>query len=43
MRSDADGESSIRVTRARTNNLRDVSLDVPKKTMTVFTGVSGSG
>lgn len=33
----------IRVIRARTNNLRDVSVDVPKRVMTVFTGVSGSG
>lgn len=34
---------SLRITGARTNNLRDVSLDVPKKLLTVFTGVSGSG
>ncbi len=33
----------IRVKGARTNNLRDVSLDVPKHALTVFTGVSGSG
>jgi excinuclease UvrABC ATPase subunit len=33
----------LRITGARTNNLRDVSVDVPKKLMTVFTGVSGSG
>jgi len=33
----------ISVIQARTNNLRDVSLDVPKRVMTVFTGVSGSG
>lgn len=38
-----DDSDVIRVTRARTNNLRDVSLDIPKKTMTVVTGVSGSG
>ncbi|PRB11565.1 thiamine ABC transporter permease [Microbacterium sp. MYb62] len=31
------------MTGARTNNLRDVSVDVPKKLLTVFTGVSGSG
>lgn len=36
-------DSFLRITGARTNNLRDVSLDVPKKLMTVFTGVSGSG
>src|SRR5918998_1361892 len=28
---------------ARENNLRDVSLDIPKRQITVFTGVSGSG
>ncbi|MFF1552990.1 excinuclease ABC subunit UvrA [Rhodococcus erythropolis] len=33
----------IRVKGARTNNLRDVSLEVPKHALTVFTGVSGSG
>jgi excinuclease UvrABC ATPase subunit len=35
--------SVIEVRRARTNNLRDVSLDIPKYELTVFTGVSGSG
>jgi excinuclease UvrABC ATPase subunit len=34
---------SIRVRGARENNLRDVSLDIPKRRLTVFTGVSGSG
>ncbi len=34
---------SIRVRGARENNLRDVSLDIPKRKLTVFTGVSGSG
>src|SRR3954451_20314732 len=34
---------SIEVRGARENNLRDVSLDVPKRRLTVFTGVSGSG
>ncbi len=34
---------SIRVRGARENNLRDVSLDIPKRQLTVFTGVSGSG
>ncbi|MDF1489655.1 excinuclease ABC subunit UvrA [Tessaracoccus caeni] len=33
----------IRVVRAGTNNLRDVSVDLPKKKLTVVTGVSGSG
>jgi excinuclease UvrABC ATPase subunit len=33
----------IRVRGARENNLRDVSLDIPKRVLTVFTGVSGSG
>jgi len=40
---DARGENIIRVTRASTNNLRNVSVDVPKKALTVVTGVSGSG
>jgi excinuclease UvrABC ATPase subunit len=34
---------SIQVRGARENNLRDVSLDIPKRRLTVFTGVSGSG
>jgi excinuclease UvrABC ATPase subunit len=34
---------SIQVRGARENNLRDVSLDIPKRMLTVFTGVSGSG
>lgn len=33
----------IRVTRAREHNLRDVSVDIPKRAITVVTGVSGSG
>src|SRR5512134_1780630 len=33
----------IRVRGARENNLRDVDLDIPKRNLTVFTGVSGSG
>src|ERR1700742_1417544 len=33
----------IRVIGARVNNLRDVSVEVPKRSLTVFTGVSGSG
>jgi excinuclease UvrABC ATPase subunit len=34
---------SIRVRGARENNLKDVDLDIPKRMLTVFTGVSGSG
>ena len=34
---------AIQVRGARENNLRDVSLDIPKRKLTVFTGVSGSG
>ena len=34
---------AIRVRGARENNLRDISLDIPKRGLTVFTGVSGSG
>ena len=33
----------IEVRGARENNLKDVSLDIPKQQITVFTGVSGSG
>ncbi|WP_344470086.1 excinuclease ABC subunit UvrA [Nakamurella flavida] len=33
----------IRVTGARVNNLKDVSVEIPKRRLTVFTGVSGSG
>ena len=39
----ADSHSHIRVTGARENNLQDVSLEIPKRRLTVFTGVSGSG
>ncbi|MFC7402328.1 ATP-binding cassette domain-containing protein [Citricoccus sp. GCM10030269] len=39
----ADRHETIRVLGARQNNLKDVSLDVPKRRLTVFTGVSGSG
>jgi excinuclease UvrABC ATPase subunit len=39
----ADGHDLIRVRGARVNNLQDVSLDIPKRRLTVFTGVSGSG
>ncbi|OFS20173.1 hypothetical protein HMPREF3067_07950 [Corynebacterium sp. HMSC04H06] len=33
----------IRVTGARDNNLRDISVDIPKRQLTVFVGLSGSG
>ncbi len=39
----ADRHDQIRVQGARVNNLRDVSLTIPKRRLTVFTGVSGSG
>ncbi len=39
----ADSHGSIRVHGARVNNLKDVSLEIPKRRLTVFTGVSGSG
>ncbi|MGW5156671.1 ATP-binding cassette domain-containing protein [Nonomuraea wenchangensis] len=39
----ADGHDLIQVRGARENNLKDVSLDIPKRRLTVFTGVSGSG
>src|SRR6186997_2019604 len=39
----ADGHDSIRVRGARENNLKDVSVEIPKRRLTVFTGISGSG
>src|SRR3982750_3675965 len=39
----ADGHDRIRVTGARVNNLKDISVELPKRRLTVFTGVSGSG
>ncbi|MEV6649016.1 excinuclease ABC subunit UvrA [Streptomyces sp. NPDC051219] len=39
----ADSHEMIRVHGARENNLKDVSIDIPKRRLTVFTGVSGSG
>ncbi|MGH3448032.1 MAG: excinuclease ABC subunit UvrA, partial [Nocardioidaceae bacterium] len=39
----ADGHELIRVHGARENNLKDVSVEIPKRRLTVFTGVSGSG
>ena len=40
---DADSHDLIRVVGARENNLRDISIELPKRRLTVFTGVSGSG
>ena len=40
---DADRHDLIRVHGARVNNLRDVDVEIPKRRLTVFTGVSGSG
>ncbi|NKX93312.1 excinuclease ABC subunit UvrA [Sanguibacter hominis ATCC BAA-789] len=39
----ADAHDVIRVRGARENNLKDFSLEIPKRRLTVFTGVSGSG
>jgi excinuclease UvrABC ATPase subunit len=39
----ADAHDLIEVRGARENNLKDISLDIPKRRLTVFTGVSGSG
>jgi excinuclease UvrABC ATPase subunit len=39
----ADSHELIRVHGARENNLKDFSLEIPKRRLTVFTGVSGSG
>jgi excinuclease UvrABC ATPase subunit len=40
---DADSHDLIRVHGARVNNLKDISIEIPKRRLTVFTGVSGSG
>src|ERR1044072_2252493 len=40
---EADSHDLIRVHGARVNNLKDVSVALPKRRLTVFTGVSGSG
>src|SRR4051812_39449593 len=42
-RPEADRHDLIRVHGARVNNLKDVSVEIPKRRLTVFTGVSGSG
>ena len=39
----ADSHDFIRVSGARENNLKDISVEIPKRRLTVFTGVSGSG
>src|SRR3982074_2641326 len=39
----ADSHDLIRVQGARVNNLKAVSVEIPKRRLTVFTGVSGSG
>jgi len=39
----ADAHDLIRVHGARVNNLKDVSIEIPKRRLTVFTGLSGSG
>lgn len=39
----ADSHDRIRVTGARENNLKDIDIELPKRRLTVFTGVSGSG
>ena len=39
----ADSHDLIRVSGARENNLKNVSVEIPKRRLTVFTGVSGSG
>ncbi|MGH3481740.1 MAG: ATP-binding cassette domain-containing protein [Nocardioidaceae bacterium] len=40
---EADRHDLIRVQGARVNNLKDVSVELPKRRLTVFTGISGSG
>ena len=42
-RAAADSHDLIRVQGARENNLKDISVEIPKRRLTVFTGVSGSG
>ena len=40
---DADTHDLIRVQGARQNNLKNISVEIPKRRLSVFTGVSGSG
>jgi excinuclease UvrABC ATPase subunit len=40
---DADSHDLIRVHGARVNNLKNISIEIPKRRLTAFTGVSGSG
>jgi excinuclease UvrABC ATPase subunit len=42
-RPEADRHDLIRVHGARVNNLKDVSVEIPKRRLTAFTGISGSG
>ena len=39
----ADSHDLIHVQGARVNNLKDIHVEIPKRRLTVFTGVSGSG
>lgn len=39
----ADTHQVIRITGARNNNLKNVTVEIPKRRLTVFTGISGSG
>ena len=42
-RNPADSHDLIRVHGARSNNLKNISVEIPKRPLTVFTGISGSG
>ena len=41
--SESDRLGAIQVRGARENNLKNISVDIPRRRITVFTGVSGSG